>query len=355
MRWVQIPAPIDVHVHLREPGFTHKEDLLSGTQAALAGGFTAVLDMPNTRPPTTTRTLLHEKRRRASQKAVCDVGFFVGASNDTNPAAITEAAPDAVGLKIYINDTFGSLRIRDVATLWAYIRAWPGPGPIAVHAEGLMLATVIGLVALTDTHVHVVHVSRKEEIVLIKAAKEKGLPITCEVTPHHLFLTQEDIPRLGPYGYMKPTLATAADQEALWKHLAVIDCFATDHAPHTRTEKESENPPPGVPGLETALPLLLTAVHEGRLTLEDVIERTSIRPRTIYRLPPPEDTYTEIEMGAPWIIGDAPLFTRAGWTPFAGMKVYARVRRVVIRGKVHFENGQILVPPGTGRVIPERD
>ncbi len=353
MRRIHIPAPIDVHVHLREPGFTHKEDILSGTQAALAGGFTAVLDMPNTRPPTTNGNRLREKRRRASRKAVCDVGFFLGASNDTEPDVVAQAASEAVGLKMYINETFGALRIRDVTTLWTYLRKWPGPGPIAVHAEGLMLAAVIGLVALTNTRVHVVHVSRREEITLIKAAKAQKLPLTCEVTPHHLFLTQDDISRLGPYGYMKPTLATPADQKALWDNLDVIDCFATDHAPHTRAEKESDNPPPGVPGLETALPLLLTAVYDRRLTLEDVIERISVRPRAIFNLRPPKDTYAEIEMGAAWRIGDVPFFSRAGWSPFTGMDVYARVRRVVIRGNVHFEDGQILVPPGTGHLIPE--
>ena len=355
MTRVRLPAPIDVHVHLREPGFVHKEDILSGTQAALAGGFTAVLDMPNTRPPTTNKERIREKRRRARQKAVCDVGFFVGASTDTSPSIAIEAASLAVGLKIYVNETFGSLRIQDVGTLWAYMRQWPGPGPIAVHAEGMMLATVIGLVALTKARVHVVHVSRKVEIALIKAAKAEGLPITCEVTPHHLFLTEEDIPKLGPYGYMRPPLATPADQRALWENLDVIDCFATDHAPHTRKEKESDNPPPGVPGLETALPLLLTAVQEGRLTLDDVIERVHTRPRAIYGVPAPPNTYTEVEIGTSWTIGEKPFFTKAGWSPFTGMRVQADVRRVVIRGQTHFQDGKILVASGNGHLIPKEE
>ncbi len=351
MRHVRIPAPIDVHVHLREPGYTHKEDIVSGTQAALAGGFTAVLDMPNTAPPTATLAQWEEKRRRATGKAVCDVGFFVGAVREAKIHEAARAAPYAVGLKVYVGETFGSLRIEDLGLLWAYMHTWPGPGPVAVHAEGIMLAAVIGLAAVTGTRVHVCHVSRRDEILLIRAAKERSLPITCEVTPHHLFLTQEDLPRLGPYGHMRPPLATPADRDALWVNLAVIDCFATDHAPHTREEKEGDNPPPGVPGLETALPLLLTAVQEGRLTLAQLMERVCDRPRRIFGLPAPADTFAEVEMGALWTIGEEPFFTRAGWSPFAGMQVRARVRRTVIRGREHYRDGQVTVSPGAGRVL----
>ncbi len=351
MRQVRIPAPVDVHVHLREPGYTHKEDITSGTQAAVAGGFTAVLDMPNTAPPTTTVATWEDKCRRAHRKAVCDVGFFVGAAVDQIPDEVARAAPRAVGLKVYLNDTFGPLRLNDLGLLQAYLIGWPGPGPVVVHAEGIMLAAVIGLVALTGTRVHVAHVSRREEIALIRAAKAKNLPITCEVTPHHLFLTQEDLPQLGARATVRPPLGTRADQRALWDHLPIIDCFATDHAPHTRAEKERTPPPPGMPGLETALPLLLTAVVEGRLTLADVIERVYTRPRRIFHLPPPPDTYTEVELGPTWTLDERALFTRAGWSPFTGFPLRARVRRTVIRGHVHFEEGHILAPPGSGQVL----
>ncbi len=351
MRYVRLPAPIDVHVHLREPGYTHKEDLLSGTQAAVAGGWTAVLDMPNTRPPTASLEAWEEKRRRASRKAVCDVGFFVAALRDRPPSAVATAAAQAVGLKIYVNETFGSLRVEHLDTLWAYLRAWPGPGPVVVHAEGMMLAAVIGLVAVTGARVHVAHVSRREEILLLRAAKARGLPITCEVTPHHLFLTQDDLPQLGARGWMRPPLGTREDRDALWANLAVIDCFATDHAPHTLEEKAGHSPPPGVPGLETALPLLLTVVEEGRLTLEDVIERVSTRPRRIFRLPPPPETYAEVALGTSWVVRREDLFTRAGWSPFEGWRLRARVVRTVLRGREHYRDGRILAPPGSGRVL----
>ena len=351
MATIRIPAPVDVHVHLREPGFTHKEDLWTGTQAALAGGWTAVLDMPNTDPPTATPALWEDKRRRASRTAVCDVGFFVGAVRDLPPRVPARAASQAVGLKIYVNDTFGSLRIEHLGTLVDYMRTWPGPGPIVVHAEGLMLAAVIGVMALTGARVHVAHVSRADEIALIRRAKEQGLPLTCEVTPHHLFLTEEDQAYLGPYAVVRPSLGSREDQRALWNHLDVIDVFATDHAPHTREEKEQPDPPPGMPGLETALPLLLTAVHEGRLSLSQLVERISTRPRQIFHLPPPEETFTEVDTDARWTIGDDLFFTRVGWSPFAGMSVRGKVMRTVIRGREHYCHGQVLVPPGSGQVL----
>lgn len=355
MQIVRLPAPVDVHVHLRDPGYTHKEDMASGTRAAVAGGFTTVLDMPNTAPPTATLADWEAKRQRAHRKAVCDVGFFLAATRGHDPTVVAQAAPRAVGLKIYVNETFGSLRIDALDRLWAYMRAWPGPGPVVVHAEGLMLAAVIGLVALTGMRVHVAHVSRREEILLIRAAKARGLPITCEVTPHHLFLTQDDLPRLGPLGYMRPPLGTRRDREALWANLAVVDCFATDHAPHTWEEKMSSDPLPGVPGLETALPLLLTAVVEGRLTLDDVVARVYERPRRIFRLPAAPDTYAEVELGTRWEVDPKRFFSKAKWSPFTGMVLKARVRRTVIRGREHFGDGRVMAAPGSGRVVEPGD
>src|SRR5690606_14895446 len=137
------------------------------------------------------------------------------------------------------------------------------------------------------------------EILLIRKAKERGLAVTCEVAPHHLFLTQEDLPRLG-FGRseVRPRLATPIDRDALWENLEVIDCFATDHAPHTAAEKDSENPPPGFPGLETALALLLEGVHAGRMSLDDLIARLHTNPRRIFGLPEQPDTFIEVDPDA---------------------------------------------------------
>ena len=349
---LRLPGLIDPHVHLREPGFTHKEDLFSGTCAALAGGFTTVLDMPNTRPPASTPERLAEKARLANDKIVCDVGFFVAATNDTPPEIAAAAGRGACGLKIYVSETFGSLRIEDLATLEGYFAAWRGPGPIAVHAEDMMLATCLALAELYDQHLHVVHVSLKSEIELIRRARVRGQQVTCEVTPHHLYLTRADAARLGPYGDMRPRLAGESDRRALWDNIDIVDCIATDHAPHTLAEKESDAPPPGVPGLETALPLMLLAVEEGRLSLDDLIAKMHDNPARIYGIPTSPDTYIEVDAGARYDFPQDGWRTRAGWSPFAGMPGKGRVMKVVLRGQEVFKDGQILAPPGTGRIVP---
>lgn len=348
----RLPGLIDVHVHLREPGGEHKEDMASGSAAALAGGVTALLDMPNTQPPIVDAETLTLKRRLAEHKALCDVGFFVGATETRASAAASAARQGlAIGLKIYLDQTYGPLRMRNLAALLAHFRAWPADRPIAVHAEGLSAAVAIGLARSFGRRLHLCHVSRADEIALIRAAKESGAGVTCEVTPHHLFLTEADARRLGPYGSMKPPLATEADVAALWANLEVVDCIATDHAPHTRAEKEGDSPPPGVPGLETMLPLLLTAVAEGRLTLERLVELTHEAPKRIFHLPDRPDTWVEVDPEARHTLGGEGLHTKCGWTPFEGMAVRGRVRRVVLRGQTAFEDGEIRVEPGFGRAM----
>ena len=183
---------------------------------------------------------------------------------------------------MYLDSTFGELRLDDM-TLWQeHFQHWPKHLPIVAHSESRSMAAVILMAAIYDRPVHIAHVSLKEEILLIKAAKERGIKVTCEVCPHHLFLTRDDIPGISHghpgRGEVRPRLATREDVDALWANLEVIDCFATDHAPHTLGEKDGENPPPGFPGLETILPLLLTAVDAGRLTLDDLIQKMVINP-----------------------------------------------------------------------------
>jgi carbamoyl-phosphate synthase/aspartate carbamoyltransferase/dihydroorotase len=148
-------------------------------------------------------------------------------------------------------------------------------------------------------------------------------------------------------------LATPQDAAALWENLDVIDCFATDHAPHTRAEKDGENPPPGFPGLETLLPLLLTAVREGRLSLEQLIEKTVTNPRRIFNLPVQPETWVEVDENATYELRAAEMHSRCGWTPFEGWQVQGRVLRVVLRGREAFKDGKILVEPGYGRNIRE--
>ena len=371
MTVIRIPGLVDAHVHLREPGYEYKEDFNTGTMAALAGGVTTVLDMPNTNPPTSTPERLADKARLAAAKAVCDVGLFVGATN-TEADAYLPAAEQACALKIYVSDTFGSLRIDTVSLMHRLFRTWAekadrvgyrmagaahGLGPVTVHAEELMLPVCVALSHLYAVPLHIAHVSRRSEIELIRAAKDRGVPITCEVTPHHLFLSTDDLARLGARGDMRPRLATPDDVAALWENLDVVDIFATDHAPHTLAEKgigvaeAPASPPPGVPGLETMLPLLLTAVHNGLLDLDDVLARCAKNPRRIYGLPTQEETWAEVDVDASYELVNGALKTRVGWTPFAGQRVYGRIERVVLRGQAVFAAGRVLASPGSGRVL----
>uniref|UniRef100_A0A672S9L6 CAD protein-like n=1 Tax=Sinocyclocheilus grahami TaxID=75366 RepID=A0A672S9L6_SINGR len=279
---IRLPGLIDVHVHLREPGATHKEDFSSGTAAALAGGITMVCAMPN-----------------------------------TNPAIIT----------FVFND--------------AHFEKWPKHLPIVAHAEKQTVAAILMVAQLYQRPVHICHVAKKEEILIIRAAKQKGIQVTCEVAPHHLFLCEDNVPAIGNgRAQVRPMLGTREDMEALWENLDIIDCFATDHAPHSVEEKNSEKPPPGYPGLETMLPLLLTAVSEGRLTIDDIIKRLYENPSKIFSLPAQEDTYVEVDLEQEWTIPKHMQFTKSKWTPFEGMKVKGKVMRVVLRGEVAYIDGQ---------------
>ena len=362
---IRIPGLVDAHVHLRDPGYEHKEDFHSGTVAALAGGVTALLDMPNTQPPTATPEIFLDKSRRAAAKAVCDVGIFVGATSSYLDAYLP-VAEQACGLKIYVSDTFGSLRIDTLEHMHRFFRTWAekaavtgyrnqdsnrGIGPIAVHAEELMLPVCLNLSQLYDVPLHIVHVTRRSEIELIARAKQRGLPVTCEACPHHLFLSTEDLPRLGALGDMRPRLATADDVAALWEQMPIIDIIATDHAPHTLAEKAQPTPPPGVPGVETMLPLLLTAVHDGKLTVADIIARCVDNPRRIYGLPDQPETWVDVEVDTPYLIRNDTMHTKVGWSPFAGQTVYGHVEQVTLRGQVVFANGTVSAQPGSGQLL----
>lgn len=349
----RLPGLVDVHTHLRVPGGEHKEDFASGTAAALAGGFTHILAMPNTSPPLATPQALGQARQAAQGSVRCDVSLYAGASPQ-HVEQLPALAPQAVALKIYLNDTFGPLRVDDLPTLRACFERWPPGKLIALHAEGQSVAVGLGLAAAYRRPVHFCHISRQDEIELIAAAKRAGLPVTCEVTPHHLFLTQADAGRLGPLGDMRPRLATQADQDALWAHLAsTVDVIATDHAPHTLAEKAAASPPPGVPGLETALPLMLSAVHQGRLSLERLAALLAANPRRIFGLPDQPATYVEVDLEASYAIAGAGLHSKCGWTPFAGMAVTGRVRRVVLRGALAYDaDVGVVAEPGSGQVTP---
>src|SRR3972149_3896029 len=339
---IKLPGLIDPHVHFREPGASHKEDWDTGTSAALAGGFTMVLAMPNTKPPIFDAETLDIALNTAKGKARCDYGQYVGAGPD-NADKVAALADKAAALKMYIDMTFGHLRLDDM-TLWIpHFEKYPKEYPIVAHSESRSMAAAILFAAIHDRPVHIAHISSKEEVLLIKAAKEKGIKVTCEVCPHHLFLTSPS-PIFEENGggpgsgrmEVRPRLATQKDVDALWENLDVVDCFATDHAPHTLEEKDSDNPPPGFPGLETGLPLLLTAVRDQRLTLDDLVARLHTNPRRIFALPEQPETYIEVDLDAEYTGRASEQHTRSGWTPFEGWKLHGRVQGVGLRGQPAF-------------------
>lgn len=348
---MRLPGLIDVHVHAREPGACHKEDWDTCTAAALAGGFTAVLGMPNTRPAVTDEASLALALGACQARSRCDYGHFLGATAD-NAEVAARLAPRVAGLKMYLCHTFGPLLLDD-ATAWdAHFERWPGDRPIAVHAEGEVLRAVLALARRHHKPLHVCHLPTWRDLRLVMQARDAGAPVTCEVTPHHLLLDQTDAARLGPGRCeVRPRLATPEDRAALWAHLDEIDCFATDHAPHTAQEKDGPQPPPGFPLLEEALVLLLTEVHRGRLSLAQLTARLSDNPRSIFHIAPQEDTWVEIDPEPRWTLPARPRHTRAGWTPFAGREVRGRVERVVLRGATAFEHGRVLASPGSARAV----
>jgi len=354
---LKLPGLIDPHVHVREPGQTHKEDWDTATQAALAGGITMILAMPNTKPPIFDASTLDLALASAKSKARCDYAHFIGAGPD-NAEIAAQLAPRAAGLKMYLDSTFGELRLDDISLWMPHFEQFPKDMPIVLHSESRSMAAGILFAAIYDRPVHIAHISLKEEVMLIKAAKEKGIKVTCEVCPHHLFLTSPS-PKSEGFGgglgwgrrEVRPRLATQADVDALWSNLDVIDVFATDHAPHTLEEKDSDNPPPGFPGVETILPLLLTAVDNRRLTIDDIIEKMHTNPNRIFHLPDQPETWVEVDENASYEIHAADMHSRCGWTPFEGWQVKGRVMRVVLRGEEAYKNGRVLVQQGFGQNI----
>jgi dihydroorotase len=357
---MRFPGLVDVHVHLRVPGGEHKEDFRTGTAAALAGGFTTLLAMPNTQPPLVTLNNWRIAQTQAQKESLCDVFLYAGASSEHihELPALAEHAP---ALKVYMDATYGPLQVQGLSNLARIMQTWPANKVVALHAEGDSVAIGIAMAAIYQRPVHFCHISRKDEIELIADAKARGLPVTCEVTPHHLFLTQADAARLGALADMRPHLAAQSDVDALWQHLnTTIDCIASDHAPHTLSEKGMEMvsinhkdnvgarhavpqpAPPGVPGLESTLPLMLTAASEERLTYTRLLDLLYTNPRRIYNLPVQPHTYIEVDEKASYTFPDHPLYTKCGWSPFKDWRMTGRLVRVMFKGKEVFKDGQVL-------------
>ncbi|MEO8581808.1 MAG: dihydroorotase family protein [Patescibacteria group bacterium] len=337
------PGFIDVHVHLREPGATHKEDFYTGSRAAIKGGFTFIIDMPNNPTPTITVEKLKEKLL-LSKKGVCGIGFHYG-TNGKNIATFSKIwnNKNVFGLKLYCNHTTGEMLIEDLGLLEKVFEAWESDKPILVHAEGVQLAAAISLAFLYGRRLHVCHISQAIEVELVRKAKAKKLKITAGVCPHHLFMTEKNKEKQGALAMMKPPLGTQVDQDELWNGIldGTIDIVETDHAPHTLKEKQGDPAPFGVPGLETAVGLLFKAVKEKKIPLKMVKKLLYTQPKKIFNIPDQLKTYVQLDPDKPWILGEDKYESKCGWSPFDGWELYGKPQLVVFKGKTIVEDGRI--------------
>lgn len=309
----KLPGLIDIHVHLREPGATQKEDFNTGTAAAVRGGFGFVIDMPNNPgTPTISIERLEEKIKLADAKAHCGVGFHYGTTgNNLSSFAKASAHEHVYGLKIYMNHTTGELLVEQPEEIF---RAWESDKPILVHAEGKQLELALELTQKYNRRLHHCHTSLGSEVDLIAQAKQSGMRVSAGVTPHHLFL------KPGA-ATMKPPLSN--DQDALWQGIknGTIDLIETDHAPHTPEEKK--NGAFGVPGLETALGLMGLAVHESRITHHDLIKLMHINPKRIFNIT--ADTGTiEVDFDKSYTVDASKFASKAKFSPFDGWTLYGK-------------------------------
>lgn len=370
------PGLIDCHVHFREPGLEHKATMQSEAASALAGGVTTVCEMPNTDPTTSTVAALADKVRRAEEIPGFDMRFFFGITKPEHLVTLQElwtgTSDELVrlkerccGVKIYLDHSTGNQKAGDDVIEDVFVACGELDIPLVAHCEDPVLnATAasrnsstnvsahslmrppeseersidfaLNLALKHQTPFHVAHLSTKQGLLLIQKAKSQSPLISCEVAPHHLFLSTDDYERLGTLGKMNPPLRTKDHCEALFQGLndRVIDCVATDHAPHTLEEKQSGEPlkaPSGVPGVETMLPLLLT--HG--VSPQVINGACFAQPNRIFRLHKSEikkGVQTHLVVIDPhntWTIQASTLHSHCGWTPFEGVQALGKVVRVI--------------------------
>jgi dihydroorotase len=373
-----MPGVIDPQVHFREPGLTHKEDLHSGSRACAAGGVTSFLEMPNTVPPTTTAEALAHKKQRAAETSIVNYGFFIGATPDN--AEVLNAVEQVPGIKIFMGSSTGSLLVSEPEALDRIFSR--GRRLIAVHAEDetrlrermrdfastdpkrhseirdvtcALLATQLAI-ELSDRYgrrLHVLHLSTGDEADFIEShGKAKGR-ISCEVTPQHLLLNAPEIyDRLGTRAQMNPPLRTLEHSQRLWKALrdGVIDCIATDHAPHTLEEKAKPYPssPSGMPGVETALPAMLDAASSGLCSVEQVVRWMCDAPARLYRMKQKgrlavgfDADVTLVDLRRVERVGDRAYQTRVGWNPFEGRSLVGWPIATIVGGRFAYRDGAV--------------
>ncbi|MBW4638864.1 MAG: dihydroorotase [Gloeocapsa sp. UFS-A4-WI-NPMV-4B04] len=371
-----LPGVIDPQVHFREPGLEHKEDLFTASCACARGGVTSFLEMPNTRPLTTTQEALDDKLQRASQKCLVNYGFFIGATADNLPDLLT--ANPTPGIKIFMGSMHGQLLVdQDTALEDIFAK---GDRLIAVHAEdqarinqrrqefagitdpdvhskiqdnlAALLATqqALGLSRKYQRRLHILHMSTGEEAELLRTDKPSW--VTAEVTPQHLLLNTSAYEKIGTLAQMNPPLRSPHDNEVLWQALldGVIDFIATDHAPHTLAEKAQQYPntPSGMPGVETSLPLMLTAASQGRCTVAQVSNWMSTAVAKAYNIPKKgaiasgyDADLVLVDLKTHHPVLREELLTKSGWSPFEGWNLTGWPVTTIVGGQIVYHKGKL--------------
>jgi dihydroorotase len=378
-----LPGVIDSQVHFREPGAEHKEDLESGARAAVMGGVTCVFEMPNTTPATVTLEALADKVARGRARMACDFAFWFGATPRNHDLfAEAERAEGCAGVKMFMGSSTGDLLVsetEDVARVLAHgrrrvavhsedearLRARLGarvPGDPSSHpvwrdpeAARMNTERLIRLARAARRRIHVLHVSTAEELPLLEAAKDIA---TCEATPHHLtFDGDEAYARLGTYLQMNPPVRGAAHRDAIFAALraGLFDVLGSDHAPHLRAEKDRPYPesPSGMPGVQTLVPVMLTHVAAGRLTLQRFVDLASHGPQRIFGLARKgrlavgwDADLTVVDLHARRVIEDGWIASTCGWTPYAGMEATGWPVGTIVRGRRAMWEGELTGPRG---------
>jgi dihydroorotase len=379
-----LPGVIDTQVHFREPGREHKEDLESGSRAAALGGVTALFEMPNTDPSTTTVARLQDKITRATDRMHVDFAFYAGGATDNvDDLVAMEKEPGCCGVKIFMGASTGSLLVsedRDVEAILSRISR-----RAAIHSEDehIMQANramrlregdptchhevrdvdsalsstrrVLSIARRTGARVHVLHLTTAEELPLLAAHRDIA---TVEVLPNHLSLFAPDCyERLGALAVQNPPIREQRHQDALWRAVrsGLVDVIGSDHAPHTLQEKAKPYPqcPSGTPGVQTLVPVMLTHVAQGRLSLERFVDLTSAGPQRVFQLAGKglmaegyDADFTLVDLKARRVIANADQATKSGWTPFDGMEATGWPIATIIRGRTVMRDGQLVGPSG---------
>jgi dihydroorotase len=396
---ITLPGLIDPHVHLRNQQLAYKEDFFSGTAAAAAGGVTLTIDMPNNKPVTMDSISLRERMRLAERQAVVNVAFYSAFPQKLEevPQIVKEGA---TAFKLYMSEKIGGLDVDDdKLLLQAFNKVAKMGVPVAVHAEdrkiletrrremektgrkdvetyvkarppeaeARAIRRIVQLAKKAGVQIHFCHVSSAVGLNAFLTAKKNGLPVTCEVTPHHLLLSSEHLKRYRTLALTNPPLRTKKDVAALWGALkqGFIDVLASDHAPHTLEEKKVESiwdAKPGIVGLETTLPLLLTQVHEGRLAISDLVRLTSEKPAEIFNLGNrgclEEGNWADIvvvDINRKYKINASNFYSKAKYSPFNGWNVRGKPLRTFVNGQLIMDEGAIVAKPGASQIIRRKN